>query len=180
MDGNAASTTSGSTAASSSVQVLGVYRITDSPDYTWITLQSNGRYATWPTGDACNKDVSHAPTSCLATGGYVINTVASEIQFTDDATGKVSVSSYQVTAVGPASGTVTTMNTGGSGGGGSGNGGDGSGDSQKPVATAMNVGKCVLAAIACAFKLYTQEPSPEKIQPPPPPPIMMTQEPPTA
>ena len=158
---------------SNSVEPLGVYQITESTDYTWITLQANGRYATWPSGDTCNKDVSTAPASCLVTGSYVINVAHAEIQFTDDATGVVAVSSYQVTAVSdPATSTVTMQNTGGSKGGGMG--------SQKPVATAMNVGKCILAAAACAFKLYTGEPSPDKIQQPPPPPIMMTQEPPKA
>ena len=183
-DGNPGSPSTGSQAsgpsstppassAFNSVEPLGVYQITESTDYTWITLQANGRYATWPSGDTCNKDVSTAPASCLVTGSYVINVAHGEIQFTDDATHAVYVSSYQVTAVSdPATSTVTMQNTGGSGSGSMG--------SQKPVATAMNVGKCIAAVAYCAFKLWTGEPSPDKLQQPPPPPITMTREPPKA
>jgi hypothetical protein len=167
-----------STPIPKSVEPIGIYRVVGSPDYLWLKLQSDGRYGTWAAGETCNKNPATAPASCLATGDYVIDESLGEIAFTDDLTRTQVITPYEVTAMGfPTDGTVSTMNTGGSGGsgsGGSGSGSNGSSDSQKPVATALNLRKCIHTVAMVCNLFWGGETLPE-IQRPLPPRVTVSQ-----
>ena len=159
---------SGSSGSSvpSSVEPSGIYKIEGSPAYAWLKLEAGGRYGVWAAGDTCNKDPATAPASCLTTGNYVVNEAHAEISFTDDATGTEVISPYEVTAF-AIPGTTSTQNTGGGNGGGS--KGSGSGDSQKPVATAWNLSKCLQTiAVVCNLMSGNPEPVPQILRPLPP------------
>jgi hypothetical protein len=166
---------SGSSTIPRSVEPIGIYQVVGSPDFLWLKLQSDGRYGTWAAGDTCNKNPSTAPASCLQTGSYVIDESLGEIAFTDDATSTVVITPYDVTAMGfPTAGTVTTMNTGGSSNGSNGGSQNGSGDSQKPVATAFSLRKCIHTAAMVCNLIWGGETLPE-IQRPLPPRIEVSQ-----
>lgn len=158
--------TGASSSVPKSIEPSGIYKIEGSPDYAWLKLEASGRYGVWSAGDICNKDPATAPASCLILGTYVINEAQAEILFTDDKTGTAVASPYEVTAF-AIPGTTSTQNTGGgSKGGGS---GSGSGGSQKPVATAFNLSKCIQAAmVACSLWMGAPEPVPEILRPLPP------------
>jgi len=160
-----------------SVVPSGIYKVEGSPDYAWLKLDAAGRYGVWLAGDRCNADPANAPASCLVVGSYQVNESQSQILFTDDLTGTDVVSPFEVTAF-EIPGTTTTQNTGSGGGsggskgggsGGSGSGNGGSGDSQKPVATAWNLKKCLQTiAVVCNLMSGNPEPVPEILRPLPP------------